>query len=76
MKIEGSGEIKIMRERADINPAPGVITSGSLFANHVVKGSSKASWKVELVPLNGGTGLEAYNYESLIGDIANEAEVT
>lgn len=76
LKIEGSGEIKIMRERADINPAPGVITSGSLFANHVIKGSSKASWKVELVPLNGGTGLEAYNYESLIGDIANEAEVS
>ena len=62
LKIEGSGEIKIMRERADINPAPGVITSGSLFANHVIKGSSKASWKVELVPL--------------IGDIANEAEVS
>ena len=76
LKILGSGEIKIMRERPDINPSSLMLTSGSLFANHVVKGTNAASWKINLVPLSGGTGLEAYYYESLIGEIGDGASVS
>ena len=76
LQILGSGEIKIMRERANVEPGPGVLTSGSLFANHVVAGSRAASWKVNLVPIDGaGSGLEAYNYDSVIGDMASDASV-
>lgn len=76
LQILGSGEIKIMRERANVEPGPGVLTSGSLFANHVVAGTRAASWKVNLVPIDGaGSGLEAYNYDSVIGDMAASASV-
>lgn len=76
LQLLGSGEIKIMRERANVEPGPGLLTSGSLFANHVVAGTRAASWKVNLVPIDGaGSGLEAYNYDSVIGDMAASASV-
>lgn len=76
LKLLGSGEVKIIRERANVDPDPLLLTSGSLFANHVLAGSSKAKWKVTLMPIDGaGSGLEAYNYDSVIGDIADGASV-
>ena len=76
LQLLGSGEIKIMRERANVEPETGVLTSGSLFANHVVAGTRAASWKVNLVPIDGaGSGLEAYNYDSVIGDMTASASV-
>ena len=53
MRITGAGMVKIMRKKASSTPSEGVLTSGALFANHVVKGTSSASWTVSLLPYDG-----------------------
>ena len=76
--IAGAGTIKIMRERANEQPAAGVLTSGSLFANHVVKGTNAANWSinhVEFSPVREDSN-PASSFDGVIGDIASNAEVT
>ena len=77
-KISGSGTINIMRSRVSANPETGVLTSGSLFANHVIKGTNAANWNINLLTLNlpNEGSLESMSYECVIGDIADEANVT
>ena len=75
LRITGAGAIKIMRERVSEDPDEGVLTSGSLFANHVVAGTNSASWNIILLPYD-GEGNESSSYASVIGDIAADAEVT
>lgn len=75
LQILGEGTVKIIREKADETPADGVLASGALFANHVVKGENPASWSISLSPYS-GTGVAATSFEGLIGDIADEATVT
>lgn len=76
--ITGSGEIVIMREKANETPDVGVLTTGALFANHVVKGSNAASWNVTLQPYDAEklNGEAATNFPGVIGDIADECVVT
>ena len=76
MKITGAGVVKIVRKKASDSPSVGVLTSGALFANHVVKGIASASWSISLLPYDGGDSNGASAYEGLIGDIAAEADVT
>ena len=75
MKMTGSGTVKIIRERANEEPADGVFTEGSLFANHVVKGSAAANWQINLAPYS-GEGNESSSFKSVIGEIAADAEVS
>lgn len=75
LKITGSGNIKIIRERASDYPAAGVLVSGSLFANHVLSGDSPANWSVTFLPYT-GDGTTSSSFESLIGDIADNCDVT
>ncbi|MBQ9468213.1 MAG: hypothetical protein IJU52_04315 [Clostridia bacterium] len=71
-----TGVVKIVREQANDTPAAGVLTHGSLFANHVVKGdNASASWNVELYPVS-GEEMPSVSFESLIGDIADDCNVT
>lgn len=77
LKITGAGTVKIMREAAEENPPAGVLTSGSLFANHVVvagESSAVADWSIALVPYEAGGDASA-SFDSLIGDIAADAHV-
>ncbi|MBO4432111.1 MAG: hypothetical protein J5852_01130 [Clostridia bacterium] len=74
-RITGAGAIKIMRERVNEDPDEGVLTSGSLFANHVVAGTNSASWNIVLLPYD-GEGNESSSYKGVIGDIAANANVT
>ena len=71
----GSGTVKIMREKASDSPADGVLTSGALFANHVVAGSRAANWSISLLAYD-GEGTESPSFTSLFGDIAAGADVT
>ena len=75
LKITGAGVVKIVRERANELPAPEVLTSGSLFANHVVAGNDPANWIISLLPYE-GDGKEATDFAGVIGDIASNAEVS
>ena len=75
MTLTGTGTVKIMREKASDSPADGVLTSGSLFANHVVAGSSPATWSISLLAYD-GEGTESTSFASLFGDIAAGADVT
>ena len=69
MTIGGSGVIEIIRENVD-NQAPAPI-----FANHVVSGSTAASWNVSLLPYS-GEGTAATECGALIGDVAQNANVS
>lgn len=73
--ITGAGTVKIMRERVSETPDDGVLTSGSLFANHVTAGTNPANWSISLLAYD-GEGNESSAYASLIGDIAAGANVT
>ena len=76
MQITGAGTVNIMRIAASTTPAENVLTSGSLFANHVVGGGT-ADWSVSLLPYNGVDDLtEASSFDCVIGDIAANCEVT
>lgn len=75
LQIGGAGTVKIIRARADEIPATGVLTSGALFANHVVKGTGAASWNISLFPFS-GEGTASTSFEGLIGEIADNATVT
>ncbi len=76
MVVTGSGVINIQRYAALNNPAAGVLTSGALFANHVVKGDNAASWTVNHLPCQKENTTPATSYAGLIGDIADECTVT
>ena len=73
MTITAGRTVKIMREAITETPESGILTSGALFANHVVAGSGAATWSVSLLPLSEGT--EAASFEGLIGDIEDGATV-
>ena len=75
LRITGAGTVKIIRERASSTPEVGVLTSGAVFANHVVKGTNAASWSVSLLAYS-GSGNAATEHTGLIGDVAAEASVT
>ncbi|MBR4910941.1 MAG: hypothetical protein IKZ47_06445 [Clostridia bacterium] len=75
LRITGAGAIKIMRERVSEDPDEGVLTSGALFANHVLAGTGSANWSIILLPYD-GEGNESSSYTGLIGDIAANADVT
>ena len=75
MQITGAGTVKIIREKASDTPAVGVLTSGALFANHVVAGDHDASWSVALLPYS-GEGEAATEHGGVVGDIAANAEVS
>ena len=75
MRVTGSGVIKIIREAASETPAEGVLTSGSLFADHVVKGSTAATWNVTLLPYT-GEGTAASGYAGVMGEVESECDVT
>ncbi|MBR5942741.1 MAG: hypothetical protein IKZ81_05295, partial [Clostridia bacterium] len=75
MCITGAGTVKIEREQANDMPADGVLTSGALFANHVVAGTNAANWSIALMPLE-GNGIPSTSFEGLIGDIAANCDVT
>ena len=75
MRLTGAGTAKIMRERLGESPADGVLTSGAAFANHVVAGTSAASWSVALIP-HDGEGAAATDHTGLFGEIAASASVT
>ena len=75
MKITGAGTIKIMREKASDTPAAGVLTSGALFANHVVAGTNAADWSVNLMAYD-GERTESSSYPGLIGVIEEGANVS
>ena len=74
-RITGAGTVKIIREKASDTPADGVLTSGALFANHVVAGTNAATWSVSLLPYS-GEGDAATDYGGVIGDIAANATVS
>ena len=76
MVVTGSGEINIQRYAALNNPAAGVLTSGALLANHIVKGTNAANWTVNLLPCQKENTTPATSYAGLIGDIADECAVT
>ncbi len=73
MTITAGRTVKIMREAISETPESGILTSGALFANHVVAGSGAATWSVSLLPLSEGT--EAASFEGLIGEIEDGATV-
>ena len=73
MTIIGASTLKIMREEASTS-SNGALKSGSLFANHVKKGTNSADWNITLFPLE-GEGTEAESFEGLIGDIEADATV-
>ena len=75
LKITGAANVKIIRERANEIPAAGVLTSGSLFANHVVAGTDPANWTITLLPYE-GEGNESASFAGVFGDIAADADVT
>lgn len=74
LTIIGGGTIKIMREEILETPPDGALTSGALFANHVVAGSGPANWSVTLLPLSEGS--ESASFEGLIGEIGDDCSVT
>ncbi len=74
-KITGAGIVKIIREKESETPAVGVLTSGALFANHVVAGTDAASWNISLLPYS-GEGSAATDYSGVLGDIAANADVS
>lgn len=74
-KITGAGVVKIIREKESETPAVGVLTSGALFANHVVAGTDAASWNISLLPYS-GEGSAATDYSGVLGDIAANADVS
>ena len=75
LKITGAGVVKIMRSALPETSDAGVLRSGSLFANHVVKGTYAAEWNITLVSYS-GEGEEAPSFEGLIGDMASNCNVT
>ena len=70
LKITGGGTVKITRDAIVETPPVGALTSGALFANHVVAGEDAANWTISF---EGGS---APSYEGLIGTIADECDVT
>ena len=70
LKITGGGTVKITRDAIVETPPVGALTSGALFANHVVAGEGAANWTISF---EGGS---APSYEGLIGTIADECDVT
>ena len=75
LRFTGAGTVKIMRERVSDEPADGVLTSGSLFANHVVAGTNPATWNIALLAYD-GEGHESSSFEGLFGSIGANADVT
>ena len=75
LTVTGSGVIKIERYAPAETPSIGVLTSGALFANHVVKGTNAADWTIQLLPCSQDM-VVASSHTGLIGDIADECEVT
>ena len=75
MQITGAGTVKIIRDKIDYTPSGDVLTSGALFANHVVNGTNAANWSIILLPYS-GSGIPADSFEGVIGDIAANATVT
>ena len=73
MTIGGSGQIKIMRAEPTYTQT-GVLTEGSLFANHVIAGTNSASWNVTLVSYT-GEDEEDDSFDCVIKDIAASAVV-
>ena len=73
LTITAGRTVKIMREAITETPEAGVLTSGALFANHVVAGSGAATWSISLLPLSEGT--EADSFAGLIGSIGDGATV-
>lgn len=73
MTIGGSGQIKIMRAEPTYTQT-GVLTEGSLFANHVIAGTNSASWNVTLVSYT-GEDEEDDSFDCVIKDIAASASV-
>ncbi len=73
--IGGAGTVKISRQVASESPAANVLTSGSLFANHVVAGTNSASWSIDFVPYSGDSD-EASTFECVFGEIATGATVS
>ncbi len=73
MTIGGSGQIKIMRAEPTYTQT-GVLTEGSLFANHVIAGTNAASWNVTLVSYT-GEDEEDDSFDCVIKDIAANASV-
>lgn len=75
MTIGGAGTVKIMRA-AILEPAADALTSGALFADHVVAGTDPngADWTISLLPYTEGTS--ASSFEGLIGDIGPGCKVT
>ena len=68
---EGAPIVKIYREQIqDESAVAEVLTSGALFANHVVAGSGAANWSISL------EGSTASSFEGLIGTIADGCDVT
>ena len=81
IKVSGdSDSVQIIREKLpDDNIPDGVLTSGALFANHVVKGdkSAGANWDVTLAHYEGGgESRDADSYACFIGDIEGGCKVT
>ena len=74
LTITGGGVIKIMREMIVETPPEYALTSGALFANHVVAGTNPANWSITLLPLNEGTSSDSF--AGLIGSIADDCAVT
>ncbi|MBO4594556.1 MAG: hypothetical protein J5697_02500, partial [Clostridia bacterium] len=74
-KITGLGTVQIIRHKPNETPAEGVLTSGALFANHVVPGTNDANWSVSLLTFE-GEGDPATEYAGVIGEIADGATVT
>ena len=66
--ISGASSLKIRRKHKDFS-------YGSLFANHVVEGANAANWTVELVS-HEGEGFQSTAFEGVIGDIAENCDVT
>ena len=73
MTIGGSGQIKIMRAEPTYTQT-GVLTEGSLFANHVIAGTNSASWNVTLASYT-GEDEEDDSFDCVIKDIAASAVV-
>ncbi|MBP5194183.1 MAG: hypothetical protein J6126_05585, partial [Clostridia bacterium] len=75
----GDGSIQIIREKLPDAAIPtGALSSGALFANHVVKGTNPANWNITLQTYDGGdeNSGDAPSFANLIGDIADECDVT
>ncbi len=74
LTITGNGIVKIEREKSSESPAVGVLTSGALFANHVVAGTNAANWNI-LLSNYSGENPAATSFPGVIGDIADNATV-